>query len=37
MENPQLLDILFGIFALIIVIGGMFMLLEGVSSMNDKK
>jgi hypothetical protein len=37
MENQQLSDILFGIFALIIVIGGLLMLFQGVSSMNDKK
>ncbi len=37
MDNQQLADLVFGIFALIIVIGGLFMLFQGVISMNQKK
>jgi hypothetical protein len=37
MENQQTLDLLFGIFALVIVLGGMLMLFQGVIAMNKKK
>jgi hypothetical protein len=36
MENSNSLDIVLGILALLIVIGGLFMLYQGIASMDSK-
>jgi hypothetical protein len=36
MENSNWMDLLFGGFALFIVISGLFMLFQGVGAMNKK-
>lgn len=37
MENTGTVDLIFGGVALVIVLGGLFMLFQGVGAMNDKK
>lgn len=37
MENTGSVDLIFGGIALLIVLGGLFMLFQGVIAMNDKK
>ncbi len=37
MEIESMIDIAMGILALCILLGGMFMLIQGTSAMNNKK
>jgi hypothetical protein len=37
MENTQILDISLGVLACLIVVSGLFMLIQGTTAMNDKK